>query len=355
MEILDCTTVQLNYQAEKEQCVQRHSNAIYLIILIILLITLETVGYMVLLDVAFVDALYMTVITVSTVGFREIENLDAAGKLFTIVIIISGLGLVAYAFSQLAAFLAEGEFRRILLNRRVQRRLQNMKNHYIICGAGQTSVSLFEQFKRSHAEFIIIEKDPIRFEELLNQGFSVIHGDATDEDILMQAGIKEAKGLVSTLGNDAENVFTVLTAREINKNLQIVARAIEPSAAQKLRKAGADSTINPNELGGNRMAVLMLRPQIISFLDAITRIGEDTLDLGEIEVTKSSPLAGKNLLEVRIPEKTGLIVLATKESDGSTTYNPSSSTVLHEGLSMLVLGRQEQILKLQRMVSPGGN
>lgn len=331
---------------------KQRPNAIYLLYLVILLVAIGTVGYMVMLDVGFVDALYMTVITVSTVGFREIENLSSGGKLFTMFIIVSGLGLVAYVFSQLAVFLAEGEFKRVLLNSRVQRRLQHMKDHYIICGAGQTSVSLIEQFTRSHADFVIIEKNAERYEELLNSGYATIHGDATDEDVLLEAGIKEAKGLVSTLGSDAENVFTVLTARGMNKNMQIVARAIEGSASQKLRKAGADSTINPNELGGNRMAVLMLRPQIISFLDAITRIGEDTLDLGEIEVTKESPLAGKKLLEAKIPEKTGLIVLAIKERNGTSTYNPSSNTVLHEGLSMLVLGRQEQILSLQRMASP---
>jgi voltage-gated potassium channel len=304
---------------------------------------------MLLLDVGLVDALYMTIITVSTVGFREIENLSTGGKLFTMFIIFSGLGLVAYVFSQLATFLAEGEFRRVLLDRRVQRRLVTMKNHYIICGAGQTSVSLIEQFMRSSVDFIIIEKDFQRYEELLNQGYHVLHGDATDEEILEKAGIRQANGLVSALGSDAENVFTVLTAREMNKHMQIVAKAIESSASQKLKKAGADSTINPNELGGNRMAVLMLRPQIIAFLDAITKIGEQTLDLGEIAVHETSALAGKMLKEARIPEKTGLIVLATKDRDGETIYNPSSSTVLHEGLSMLVLGSQEQIADLQQM------
>jgi voltage-gated potassium channel len=310
---------------------------------------------MLLLDVGLVDALYMTIITVSTVGFREIENLSTGGKLFTMFIIFSGLGLVAYVFSQLATFLAEGEFRRVLLDRRVQRRLVTMKNHYIICGAGQTSVSLIEQFMRSSVDFIIIEKDFQRYEELLNQGYHVLHGDATDEEILEKAGIRQANGLVSALGSDAENVFTVLTAREMNKHMQIVAKAIESSASQKLKKAGADSTINPNELGGNRMAVLMLRPQIIAFLDAITKIGEQTLDLGEIAVHETSALAGKMLKEARIPEKTGLIVLATKDRGGETIYNPSSSTVLHEGLSMLVLGSQEQIADLQQMAQGSSN
>jgi voltage-gated potassium channel len=180
----------------------------------------------------------------------------------------------------------------------------------------------------------------------------VIHGDATVEDTLLAAGIQEAKGLVSSLGSDAENVFTVLTAREMNRDIQIVAKAIEASAAKKLLKAGANNTINPNELGGNRMAVLMLRPQIVSFLDAITRVGTERLDLGEIEVPEGSNLAGKKLREAKIPEKTGLIVLAIKETDGSTTYNPSSNTILHPGLSMLVLGRQEQITALEQMAFP---
>lgn len=332
---------------------QQRPKTLFLLYLVILLTAIGTAGYMIILDAGFVDALYMTVITISTVGFREIENLEAGGKLFTMFIILSGLGLVAYVFSQLAVFLAEGEFKRVLQNRRVQRRLQLMKGHYIVCGAGQTSVSLIDQLSRSSAEFVIIEKDGQRYEELLNQGFTVIHGDATVEDTLLSAGIQDAKGLVSSLGSDAENVFTVLTAREMNKDIQIVAKAIEATATKKLLKAGANNTINPNELGGNRMAVLMLRPQIVSFLDAITRVGTQPLDLGEIEVPGGSSLAGKKLKEARIPEKTGLIVLAIKDTDGSTTYNPSSNTILHPGLSMLVLGRQEQITALEQIAFPG--
>ncbi|MCF7941516.1 MAG: potassium channel protein [Spirochaetia bacterium] len=322
---------------------------LFLLYLVVILLVVGTTGYMMILQVDVIDALYMTVITISTVGYREIQDLDTGGKLFTMLIIISGLGIVAYAFSQLAVFLAEGEFRRAIRNKRNKRRLRSMKDHYIICGAGQTSVSLIDQFTRSHAEFVIIEENQQRCDELLNQGFTVIHGDATVEDTLLQARIESAKGLVSCLDTDAENVFTVLTARGMNSTMQIVSKAIEATAPQKLLKAGANNTISPNELGGNRMAFLMLRPQVISFLDTITRIGEDTLDLGEIEVTENSPLAGKLLKDAKIPEKTGLIVLAVKGKEGKSTFNPSSNTVLYPGVHMLVLGCQDQITKLQHM------
>lgn len=328
---------------------KEHSKHYVLIVMVLMLILLGTLGYMMLLQVGVIDALYMTVITISTVGYREIQDLDTDAKLFTMLIIISGLGIVAYAFSQLAVYLAEGEFKRAIRNKRNRRRLRSMKDHYIICGAGQTSVSLIDQFNRSHAKFVIIEENQQRCEELLDQGYTVIHGDATVEDTLVQAQIETAKGLISCLDTDAENVFTVLTARGMNSTMKIVSKTIESTSPQKLLKAGADNTISPNELGGNRMAFLMLRPQVISFLDTITRIGDDTLDLGEIEVTEHSPLAGKLLKDAKIPEKTGLIVLAVKGSEGTSTFNPSSNTVLYPGVRMLVLGCQDQITKLQLM------
>ncbi|MGM0432770.1 MAG: potassium channel family protein [Spirochaetota bacterium] len=325
------------------------SRNVILLYLLALLFTVGTLGYMLILQVPFVDALYMTIITVSTVGFREVQELDTLGKLFTIVIITWGLGIVAYAFSQLAAFLAEGEFKRVMRERRIERRLQMLKDHYIICGAGQTSVSLIEQFDHSGVEYVIIEEDPDRCEELQQQDCTVVRGDATNEEVLERAGIMQAKGLAACLDSDSENVFTVLTARGMNSTLQIVARAKDASTPRKLLKAGANSTISPNELGGNRMAFMLLRPQVISFLDTLTRMGDDTLDLGEIQIKKGSPLEGKSLQEARIPEKTGLMVLAVKDENGSTRFNPKSTEVLTRQLSMLVLGKQEQITSLQRM------
>lgn len=322
-----------------------------IIYLIILLLLIGTIGYAYLLEVPLLDALYMTIITVSTVGYREVADLDTAGKLFTMGIILSGLGIVAYGVSKATAFITEGEFRLVLRERRNRRRIASMKDHYIICGAGQTTNSIIKQFTASSAPFVIIEQDPQRCEQLSENGHTVVLGDATSEQSLEQAGIEHAKGLISALDTDAENVFTVLTARTMNPKIQIVSKAIDESAPAKLKKAGADSTISPNELGGNRMAFLMLKPQVVSFLETITHVGEESMNIGEITIHADSPISGRRLNEIRIPEKTGLIVIAIKSKDGKTTFNPSSNKMLEPESSMLVLGSAEQISKLEAIAT----
>ncbi len=314
-----------------------------------LLMAAGTTGYVVLLDVSFLDALYMTIITISTVGFREVQDLNVPGKIFTIALIISGLGTVAYAFTRIVSFLAEGEFKKAMRNRNIARRIAAMKDHFIVCGASQTSMSVIDQFTRNQADFVLIEQNEDRCEELMNQGMPVIRGDATQEEVLKQANIEQSKGLVTCLNTDSDNVFVVLTAREMNPKLHIVARAIDKHAPQKLRKAGADTTISPNELGGTRMAFLMLRPHVVSFLDAITHMGEDTLDLGEVTLEEGSPLVNQTLSQVKIPEKTGLIVIAVRHPDDKLRFNPSSTEKLRSGTSMIVLGKQEEISLLRKM------
>jgi len=309
-----------------------------------------TSGYMFLEEMTFLDALYMTVITVSTVGFKEVAELDPPGKLFTMVIIICGLGLVAYAFSSFFSFILEGEFKNIVRRRRMEKQINRMKDHYILCGAGQTGQSVIERFQRSRVPFIVVEKHEEKVEELIEQGNLAYLGDATHEETLEKVNIKEAKGLVSCLSNDADNVFTVLTARGMNNDLRIVSRAIEKNAHSKLLKAGANNTISPNELGGTRMASLLLRPAVVSFLDIITHVDEMTLDLEEVQLCERSDLPGKTLKEARIPERTGLIVLAIKKQDEEILrFNPGPQEKLEAADKMLVLGMEEQVDKLRKM------
>lgn len=337
------------YHCIKGAHVRKEPSIVIILYLLISLMVVGTVGYVILLDIPLIEGLYMTVITISTVGYREVRDLDSVGKLFTIFLILGGLGTVAYAFTRISAFLVEGEFQKSLRKRNSMRRVSLMKNHYIVCGASQTSMSVVEQFKKYKAEYVIIEQSDLKCEELLNQGYTVIRGDATQEEILEQAGIKHAEGLVTCLDSDSENVFVVLTAREMKPDIHIVARAIDKHAPQKLRKAGADTTISPNELGGTRMAFLMLRPNVMAFLDAITHVGEELLDLGEVTITESSSLKNQTLREAKIPEKTGLIVIAIKHGEDKMLFNPSSQEVLTEGSSMLVLGKQHEIDTLKKI------
>ncbi len=326
----------------------------FIIIALALLVILLTgvFGYMALLDVGFLDALYMTVITVSTVGYGEVAVMNGAAKLFSIFIIFAGLSAVGYGVSTLVSFFFEGELRAAWRKKRMEGKIQELKNHYIVCGAGEVGRTVISCLKESRSSFVVIEENEKRFEELEQAGILAIQGNATHEDVLEKAVIARAKGIVCALATDSENVFTVLTARQMNEDIYIVSKAVELSAHKKLAKAGANKTISPNEIGGQRIAALLLRPSVISFLDIITRAGDVTLDLAEVMIPQQSAIAGKKLAEAKIPEQTGLIILALKRKDGGKfKFNPGSGEVIHVGDTMVVLGTREQEEKLETLVN----
>ncbi len=322
---------------------------ITVIVLLALLIIIGTAGYMLIEGMDFVDSLYMTVITISTVGFREVRELNTAGRLFTIILIISGLFIAAFAVTVVSTLVIEGEFRHILRRRTMEKNIARLKDHYIICGAGQTGQHVINQFKKRKVPFVVIESDTAKVNHIIEQGELAMIGDATVEEDLIKVGIEQAKGLLCCLSNDADNVFTVLTAREIRSDLLIVSRAIEEKSDLKLLKAGADKVVSPNEIGGTRMASLILRPAVVSFLDVITRAGQVVIDLEEVSIRIGSSLVGKSLADARIPEQTGLIVMAIKRSNGETEINPGPLYILEEADSLIVLGKEEQVGKLQKL------
>ena len=323
-----------------------------IIVSVLLAIILTGVcGYMILLDVNALDALYMTVITISTVGYGEVGVMTDAAKLFSILIIFAGLSAVGYGISSLVSFLFEGELRVAWRKKRMETKIQELNAHYIVCGAGEVGRTVINSLQRKGSGFVVIEENEKRVEELEQAGILTIQGNATHEDILERAGIAHARGIVCTLPTDSENVFTVLTARQMNEEIYIVSKAVEPTAHNKLRKAGADNTISPNEIGGQRIAALLLRPSVISFLDVITRAGDVTLDLAEVVIPPQSGIAGKTLAEARIPEQTGLIILALKRGDGEAfKFNPGYGETFHVGDTMVVLGTREQEALLETLV-----
>ncbi len=268
----------------------------------------------------------MTVITISTVGFSEVAAMDSTAKMFSVFLIFLSLGTVGYLFSSIVSSLLEGDLKLAWRRRRMEKDMIKLKNHYIICGAGETGLNAIKQFQKSSVNFLVIEKEEEKVKELLEENIYVIHGDSTDGDTLDKARISFAKGLITTLPNDADNVYTVLTARSKNDDLYIVSRAIEKNADIKLKKAGANNTISPNEIGGNRMAALMLRPTVISFLDIMTHAGEVVLDLENVTIEKNSSIKDKTLRQAKIPEKTGLIILAIrKKTNDDWIFNPNST------------------------------
>lgn len=325
--------------------------AFILLFMLLILIT-GVFGYMILLHIGFLDALYMTVITISTVGYGEVAKMTVGAKLFSIFIIFAGLATVGYGVTALVSLFFEGELRVAWRKKRMETKIQELKNHYIVCGAGEVGRTVINSLKENKAEFVVIEEYEKQFEELEQAGILAVLGDATSEEILRKAGIERAKGIVCALPTDSENVFTVLTARQMNEDIYIVSKAVESSAHNKLKKAGADNTISPNEIGGQRIAALLLRPSVISFLDVITRAGDVTLDLEEVVIPDQSAIAGKKLSEARIPEQTGLIILALKRKDTvKFRFNPGSDTVIQTGDTMVVLGTAEQAEALQELVN----
>src|SRR6056297_2182853 len=323
---------------------------IFIGVMFISVIIVGIYGYSVLLGVSFLDALYMTAITISTVGYGEVGEMTGEAKIFTIFLIFSGLGVAGYGITSIFALFFEGQLKDAWRKRRMEYKIKELKDHYIVCGAGEVGNIVIQQFRENKLEFLVIENNQERVEELKKEGILTINDDATSEDALIHAKIEEAKGLVASLSNDAENVFTVLTARQLNPDIYIIAKAIEKNAYKKLEKAGANNTISPNEIGGRRIAAMVIRPSVISFLDVMTKADDVLIDLEEVKIGTDSDLKGKSLREAKVPEKSGLIVMAIRHKDnGKINFNPSSKEVLNEGDIMIVLGKPEQVDLLKRI------
>lgn len=318
------------------------------IIAVSILLIAGTTGYSLLEGWAVLDSLYMTVITISTVGFKEVDSLSAGGRIFTIMLIFSSLGTVAYAFSGIISFVVEGSLKTILKERRVSKVVEKMKDHYIICGAGQAGKHAMLILQKAKVPFVVIEINNEKCEELLEQKILVINGDATQDEVLEKGGIKKAKAVIAAMNNDADNVFMVLSCRQLNPAIYIVSRAVEIQNETKLIKAGADAVVLPNMIEGQRLAALALKPAIISFLDIVHNQGgeEITINIQEVKISPDSCLVGLNQKEANIRQKTGLTVLGVLSGDNKI-FNPPLELVLKANDILLAFGSDEQVEKLK--------
>lgn len=315
-----------------------------------LLLIVGVVGYMFLLKVDFIDALYMTVITISTVGFGEIGTTSSWSKLFSIIMIFLGVGIVGYAFTTVVAMFVEGKVKDFWKGSKMEKKIASLDDHYIICGSGELAEVIINNFIDQNLNFVVITDKREDLDDYSHHDILVVEGMSTEEEVLEHAGIERAKGLVSTLDSEVDNIVTVLTARNLNKNIYIIANAITKSGSEKLMKVGANKTLSAVEISGKRMASLMTKPNIISFLDVVTRIGDVELDLEEVVVKSGSYLENKNLIEAQIPNKTGLIVLAIKTiEDNKMIFNPPVNYTFRIGDVLIVLGREDQVDKLKHL------
>lgn len=316
----------------------------------ILLLIIGVIGYMKLLQVDFVDALYMTVITISTVGYTEIGKTSNQSEIFSVIMIFLGVGIVGYAFTTIVAMLVEGKFLDLWKGKKMERKISALNDHYIICGSGELAEIIINKFLDENLNFVVITDKRDDLDDYSHHNILVVEGHSTEEEILELAGITKAKGLISTLDSEVDNIVTVLTARNLNKKIYIIANSITKSGSKKLLKVGANKTLSAVEISGKRMAYLMIKPNIISFLDVATKIGHVELDLEEVVVKKDSYLENKNLIQAQIPKKTGLIVLAIKKiENGKMIFNPPVDYQFKIGDILILLGKEEQVDKLRHL------
>lgn len=321
-----------------------------IIIAFISLLIVGVTGYMSLSKVDMIDALYMTVITISTVGFGEVGTTNDASELFSIFMIFMGVGIVGYTFTTVVAMFVEGKIGDLWKGNKMEKKIKALKDHYIICGSGELAEVIIDNFIKKNKDFVVITNDHADLDDYSYHDILVIEGQSTEEDILDQAGIARAKGLISTLDTEVDNIVTVLTARHMNKDIYIISNAITKSGSKKLMKVGANKTISAIEISGKRMASLITKPNIMAFLDVVTKVGDLELDLEEVIVHKGSYLENKNLLEAQIPNKTGLTILAIKKKeDNKMLFNPPIDYSFKIGDVLIVLGHEEQVEKLRHL------
>ncbi|PNU20410.1 potassium channel protein [Geothermobacter hydrogeniphilus] len=310
-----------------------------------------TVSYSLLEGWAPFDALYMTVITLSTVGFREVRPLSPEGKAFTILLIIFGAGIIAYAVGSLIQMIVEGQLRQLLGRKKLQKKISKLQGHYIVCGYGRIGTLICREFAARPMPFVVVEKDPVLCGRLSDDGILFVAGDATDDATLEKAGIRKANGLITAVTSDTENVYITLTARGLNPNLFILARAGEEGSELKLRRAGASKVISPYVIGATRMAQAILRPSVVDFIEIATAGHRLELQMEEVLVGRESSLAGQTLLTSGIRKDLGTIIVGIKKRDGTMVFNPASETVIAAGDILITLGERPAIENLERIAA----
>ncbi|MEN8193258.1 MAG: potassium channel protein [Bacteroidota bacterium] len=316
-------------------------------IILTLIILLGTVLYMFIEEYSFIDALYMTIITISTTGFKEVRTLSDLGRLLTIFLILAGVLTIAYTGGRAAQLIIETQ---IFRRRRMSKQLDQLKDHYIVCGYGRMGREVCESLSKNKVPFMVIEKETAKIEQLIEKNILFIHGEAANDEVLEEAGIKRAKGLAAVVRSDAENVFITLSAKELNKDLFIVARAIEEGAESKLKRAGAHRVLKPYELGGKRLVQLLLRPGVIDFIEGVAMGGGVDIHLEEVSVESACDLVGKTLAESSLREELNIMVVGISKSNGQFIYNPRSSAIIEKGDKLIAIGETENLIKLNNMV-----
>lgn len=313
---------------------------------ILLVLLTGTLGYMTIEGWNVVDALYMTVTTMATVGFGEIHPLSQTGRLFTIILIVLGVGGALYLLTAIMQFVFEGHLGRDLERRRMIRRIENLRDHFILCGFGRVGRQVALDFQTANVPFVIIDVNQISLDAATEDGYLCVRGDAAEDDTLRRAGVERARGLVTCVNSDADNIFVVLSARALRSDLFIVARSNNDEAAPKLRRAGADRVVSPYGIGGRQMAMLATRPAAVELIDRVLSHADVDLLLEDVTVRAGSSLIGKTVGDVSTQIAPGAIVLAIRRASTLLTQ-PPAQTILGVGDELVAFGTSAQLRALE--------
>jgi voltage-gated potassium channel len=310
-------------------------------------------GYTLIEGWSMLDALYMTVITIASVGYGETHPLSNTGRIFTIFLILFGCGVLIYGISTFTAFVVEGELTDVLRRRKMQKKIEQLKGHYIVCGAGETGEYVVEELAKTKKDFVVIERDAGKIKYFEERGILCVEGDATHDLMLKRAGIERARGLITSLHSDAENLFVVFTAKRLNPSIRVISKAVEEESEQKIRMAGADGVVMPNFIGGLRMVSEMLRPAVVNFLDIMLRMKDKTVRVDEIEIFSGSPFAGMTLETTGVLDMADATVVALMDRKAGTyIFNPPKNTVLKENNVIIVMGNVDVINEMREKANP---
>jgi voltage-gated potassium channel len=317
------------------------------IVLFLIVTAGGTLGYMLIEGWSAWDALYMTIISVTTAGYKEVHEMSRLGQLWTMIVLVAGVSTLFYTATVVMAAVVEGGFQHGFESRRFNRMLEQLTNHFIICGYGRIGGVIADEFRRQGIPYVVIDRDPDRVHAVIERGGMAVEADASREDVLKKVGIDRARGLIAAVGTDAENVYTVLTARVLRPDLFIIARVESEDAEPKLKRAGADRVLSPYHLGGVQMAATALRPAVVEFMRLATSSESMDLSAEQVAIGPTTRFVGQNLRDANLRQDFGVIVVAIKRQAGHMEFNPEPESIIAAGDQLVVLGHPDQLKLLE--------
>ena len=317
------------------------------------LLAFGTLGFKLIMpELAWFDSFYFSLITLTTIGYGEPTGITQNARYFTSVLIILGVGTIGYALTSVAQAIVQFELISTIGRRKMFKDINNLTNHYIVCGAGRIGSGVIREIDRRGYDFVVIEQDEALADKLLSQGYLVLMGDSTSDEVLRGAGIDRARGIVCAVSSDPDNLYITLTARDLNKDIYIIARANEESAIRRLMKAGANKVVSPSITGANQMAQMLLRPAVADFIELATMAEGLELEMEQVLIESGSPFIDSQLKDTGIRSDLDVIVIAIKREDGKMIFNPAADTVIYSGDALVAIGSHNNLMMLEQMADP---